>query len=261
MSRMKNSAIVSLLLGIVFFTGCNNLDGDSSTTLISPAVVTYYPQTVNSVTFTPFVGTPYGEFAAPDLILKAEEGDCIYAQFTVSEQQSGQAYITASNVLYDKVDRQSLKFTKGIPDAIEYDYPLSDVVQSQSISPSLSPYYKGVFFLLLPFNTDKTNQISYRLSYNTAETGVENVVNLYLQAKQTTETAKKPFDVDIQAFDISTLFYEVGRDTTITNVTTPLRYVKANLKYSSKGTNEENQDQPAFINYVNNPITFYIYSN
>jgi hypothetical protein len=232
------------------------LDGDSYTTLISPAVVTYNPQTVNSNFTTPFIGTSYGEFAAPDLLSKYNEGDCIYAQFTVAEKQANQNYVTATNILSEKVNLKDLNFTQGIPDAIEYNYPLSDIIQTFNIS--AAPYYNGVFFAIMSYKTAKKNQFSYRLSYNTEETGT-NTVNLYLQAEQTQEDAKSPLDGDIQAFDLTSLLMaeSVGRDTTISDI--PLKFIKANLKYSSKNTTEEGGDQPSFVNYSQNPITFYIF--
>jgi hypothetical protein len=253
--------LVSLIMGIAMFTGCNDLDGESYDTLISPAFISYYPQTVNTAMGAiPFLCTPYGEFAVPELALRVDDGDCLYAQFTITETQSSQAYTTATNVEYDNVRQLPIISLGSDVQMVKlYEYPLSNIIKSCGLS--TSPLYQGRLFVLMNFKEEVQKQIDYRLFYNPEEITDENsTVNMCLEATLTEEKLKTPIIGDIHAFNLDYLFHSVAaKDTTITanSLTIALKRVIVNLQYSSL----DGEGNSTFTNAAQVPTTIYIYKN
>ncbi|MDR2690704.1 MAG: hypothetical protein LBB73_00125 [Dysgonamonadaceae bacterium] len=232
MKTIKLFAITISIAFILGFTACLESGGSRySYTYGSPAVVEHNPQAGT------FLRTAYGSFV-PDSASASNIGDlsddaCIYIKFEYnSEYQTGQ-YPVASNIAYEVVKSGSI-FDDDVADRLfPYHYPLSSV---ELFKESLSPNYKGRFFVLTKAKLDKNQALDYILYYKSGEETDENgAINIYLQAHLPVTSTGAQDISEICALDVRDIVRSFGRDTTITEggINYPLIYLKVNLKYIS----------------------------
>ena len=211
-------------LGIGLFS-CNfGNSGNISNYPNTPAVVSIdYTIGGNGV----LLGTPYGYFAAPELSNMLMDGECIYLQqFSIDyDNQPSTQYYTATNIVEVSVN-QSVCEQSDTVNIGDYTLPLNNVSGISSV------YYKGKIFIGA---TSNDNNPSFRLVYNSTKDDTNATKNVYLVAKPSGTSSSGTGA--IQAFDLTSLVYDFGRDTTIvasgTSQSIDLKYIALNLNYLS----------------------------
>lgn len=211
-------------LGIGLFS-CNfGNSGNVSNYQNTPAVVSIdYTIGGNGI----LLGTPYGYFAAPELSNMLMDGECVYLQqFSIDyDNQLSDQYTTITNVVEVSVN-QSLCEQSDTVQIGDYTLPLTNA------SGIASAYYKGKFFIGV---TSNDNNPSLRLVYNNTKDDADGTKNVYLVAKPS-GTGSSGTGA-IQAFDLSALIRDFGRDTTVvvsgTSQSYDLKYISLNLNYLS----------------------------
>jgi len=207
-----------LSLGIGLF-GCNFGGGGNITSYTSPAVVSFDMNILNTA-----IGTWYGICAAPGLDPSYMD-QCVLLSFTVDwDNQPSADYITASAIQILSTIPQQPFIEDDSVRISGYTLPISSVGWDDT---STSPYYGGKFFIGI---NCKDNNATFRLVYNTQEPDSAGIKNLYLLAQPSTSSSTTDVSKNF-AFDVMSLIYNAGSDTTDTSSGLKYRYVKANLKY------------------------------
>jgi hypothetical protein len=240
------------MLAVIALTGCNSLGGGNMYTFQSPAVVTYSPYTSNTISI-PFVATPNGEYAVPNLLSNID-GDCVYVQLTVdNDNQSSENYTVAT--IDQKVDvaQSYVDILSSYVDPIPGESTFNSDLPLFEVSYAGHPFYRGKLFIALTYSIAKGQLATFNLACDPEQTASNGAKDIYLQANLSGESTSSASSYnDIHAFDMNELLYRAGRDTTIQN--TNYRYIKLNLKYYSGGGSEN----PNYTEAAGNPFEIYV---
>jgi len=239
------SFILSLGIGL---SSCNYGTGRNVSQFpAAPAVIDYDSKMGGTV-----AGTPWGVIAAPSLT--DVPGSCIYMLFSIDyDNQPATQYYTATEIQKIGVD-QSPFYIQNTNELSDYTLPISNV---NDYSPwfsdrSATAFLRGRYFIWMVCY-DKAP--SFRLIYNAEESDDANgVKNLYLQARPSSSTGTVTDSVKVQAFDLSPLIGQYGRDT----LNNTCKYIRMNLKYFS-GMSDNGEPNYKTLNSSGSPIEIYVY--
>ena len=245
--KKQNLLFISFLLSIgISFYSCNIGEGKNITRFPpTPAVVDKIETGIT------ILGTPFGYIAAPSLS-NYSSGDCLYLySFTIDyDNQPSTQYLTATEI--EKENVKSSNLVLNTSDELESDtldtHPLS------TLDFQTNPFYRGKFFILI---SSKYENPSFRLVYNKEETNTDEVKNLYLLSKSSSQTAGSDIKMSLNAFDVYSLFQN-SRDTTFVNDSNEYKYIRVNLNYLP--TPKEGDDKAPIYKPINDkPIEIFIF--